>query len=366
MKNKVDAAFASQIIHAIEEVCGHGINFISPDGTIFSSSDEARIGDFHEIGYRAAQSGEVIEVSEDNEFDGTKKGVNIPIFYRSEVIAVIGISGEPDEVRKFTKLAERIALLLIREQELAELDRAQKQKNSFIIQSLTSGQITNRSYLETCLEELNLKHDRSFRIVLVRLDKRYNVRNVGLLERYIEKLFDCPEIVLYSYMYPNEYIALFDEHKNSLFIENLRRFAGEYREFLKVGVGDIRALDRLSHSYDNAVIAVKSIQKENAGFCLFDTLDMEILFGNIPEMNRSSYLSRTIKAISGEDKQLLRTYFEEDMSLQNTCERLFIHKNTLQYRLNHIHAITGYNPRKFRNAVILYLALKLEKQHPVS
>ncbi len=48
------------------------------------------------------------------------------------------------------------------------------------------------------------------------------------------------------------------------------------------------------------------------------------------------------------------------MSLLNTANRLFIHKNTLQYKLDRIHKLCGYNPRKFRDANILYLALKLK------
>ncbi|MFR4713912.1 MAG: helix-turn-helix domain-containing protein [Blautia wexlerae] len=47
------------------------------------------------------------------------------------------------------------------------------------------------------------------------------------------------------------------------------------------------------------------------------------------------------------------------MSLHNTCEKLFLHKNTLQYKLNHIYRKTGLNPRRFKDAVLLYLAGKL-------
>ena len=47
------------------------------------------------------------------------------------------------------------------------------------------------------------------------------------------------------------------------------------------------------------------------------------------------------------------------MSLVAVCERLYLHKNTLQYRLNRIRKVTGLNPRDFEDAVILYLGLKL-------
>ena len=48
------------------------------------------------------------------------------------------------------------------------------------------------------------------------------------------------------------------------------------------------------------------------------------------------------------------------MSLKQTAEALYLHKNTLQYRLNRIARETGYNPRVFTDAARLYLALKLD------
>lgn len=50
---------------------------------------------------------------------------------------------------------------------------------------------------------------------------------------------------------------------------------------------------------------------------------------------------------------------EERKSLKKTCEETFLHKNTVQYRLNQIYKKCGCNPREFRDAVRLYLALKM-------
>ena len=49
------------------------------------------------------------------------------------------------------------------------------------------------------------------------------------------------------------------------------------------------------------------------------------------------------------------------MSLSAASRKLYIHKNTLQYKLNHIAEKTGWNPRRFQDAVLLFLALELQK-----
>lgn len=49
------------------------------------------------------------------------------------ILGVVGISGEPDEVRKFTKLVRSIVLLLTEELNTQqEREKKKKQKNQFI------------------------------------------------------------------------------------------------------------------------------------------------------------------------------------------------------------------------------------------
>lgn len=56
-----------------------------------------------------------------------------------------------------------------------------------------------------------------------------------------------------------------------------------------------------------------------------------------------------------QEYQHLRTYFANNLSLKATVEALFLHKNTIQYQLNRIWKRTGYNPRIFQDAVVLYI-----------
>ena len=57
--------------------------------------------------------------------------------------------------------------------------------------------------------------------------------------------------------------------------------------------------------------------------------------------------------------EFLKTYYDADMSLKGTAEKLFLHVNTVQQRLNRIAEKTGMNPRNFRDAVLMWLALNV-------
>lgn len=80
--------------------------------------------------------------------------------------------------------------------------------------------------------------------------------------------------------------------------------------------------------------------------------------------SKISYMLRTLllQGLASEDLQILKVYYSQDMSLQKTCELLNMHKNTLQYRLNRIREICGYDPRRFREGVSLYTAVCVQAE----
>ena len=112
----------------------------------------------------------------------------------------------------------------------------------------------------------------------------------------------------------------------------LADFTANCGALLSIAVGKKCQLFQLSLSYQSALTALKE---------------------------KNAYLQKTISALSDEEKNLLQTYFEANMSLLGTSQKLFLHKNTVQYKLNHIYQKCGLNPRVFKDAVLLYLALQL-------
>lgn len=71
------------------------------------------------------------------------------------------------------------------------------------------------------------------------------------------------------------------------------------------------------------------------------------------------YIRRTLGHLNKELLETLRIFLEKDMSLAESSRALFIHRNTLTYRLDRITELTGYNPRRLNGAVHLFMALWL-------
>ena len=71
---KLDKSLAFQVVNTIKDTCGQDINFIDKQGMIFASTNADRIGTFHAIGHKAAQTEQTIEVFQMMIFPDHKKG----------------------------------------------------------------------------------------------------------------------------------------------------------------------------------------------------------------------------------------------------------------------------------------------------
>lgn len=356
MAEQLDQRTAQQIVDTVKEVCGHNINFIRPDGIITASTDPERVGTYHEIGQQAARTGQTIEVTEDDSFYGSRKGINMPFSYHGETVAVIGISGEPDEVRRFALLAQRIIQLLLRERELDTQSHDKLAQIGYVVRSLCQGQEINHDFLVDFLEKYGLPKTAKYRTISIRLNSRYHPANSGMIEQKILQCIRITDSPLHTFVYPAEYLQILEEKKWQKWSYAYEKLAASYGEILNVGVGSAQILERQNLSYEHAKLAIRA----GVGpFALYDRLDIEILLGGIPKELAESYLEKTVQDMDEKEKHVLRVYFEHEMSLKESAEALFIHKNTMQYQLDKIAKDTGYNPRKFRDAAALYMGLKL-------
>ena len=354
----ITRTLAQQIVNTVKDLCGQNVNFIDCSGTIFASTDEARIGTFHEIGQQAAQSGSVIEVRENDRYTGTQEGVNLPVYHNHKMIAVIGISGNPDEVRKYAKLAERITRLLIREKELDAFNRSEAEKKSYVIRALIEQEDIHPEYLRENLSKWNISEKKNWQLLRLKLNETESLSFSPSLDSSIQKLLLKLDCQLFTFVYPDEYLAVMDSEVFHRQRTLLTDFAQKYTDSLCIAVGNPVLIHNLSDSAFSAEIALKSLPS-GKNYAEAAGLDLELILASVNSRNKKVFLEKTLSKLSQEDLELLRIYFSCDMSLKKTCEVTFLHKNTIQYRLNQIHRKCGYNPREFQDAVRLYLALKM-------
>ena len=92
---------ATNILYQMKDIINQDLNYINIDGTIIASTDPKRVGTFHAASLECIRKGKQVTIEYDNQYIGSKKGINMPIYFDESIIGVIGITGDKEEVSKF-------------------------------------------------------------------------------------------------------------------------------------------------------------------------------------------------------------------------------------------------------------------------
>lgn len=98
-----------------------------------------------------------------------------------------------------------------------------------------------------------------------------------------------------------------------------------------------------------------------AVFAVWD-LALERLLHSIGEQERKRFLNELSPVPFWQDGELRRTlhaFLEQNLNVSETARRLFLHRNTLIYRLDRLKQETGLDVRRFDDALLVKLALLL-------
>lgn len=92
---------------------------------------------------------------------------------------------------------------------------------------------------------------------------------------------------------------------------------------------------------------------------------LPVLLNQFKDGWQKEELSRTINKLDAEDnrgilRKTLFAWFDNNMQAIATSQALFIHRNTLEYRLHKIAEITQLDLAKTDDKVLLYIALNIE------
>ena len=161
------------------------------------------------------------------------------------------------------------------------------------------------------------------------------------------------------------------------------RSVAEYAEFLmqsvyeetgvKIGVfigGTVENAVDLASSFTQAVSAHRMNDEVNgsSGVHSFKEFIMVKMLEDLPKFKLSEYLGMLLDSSAREifdDREMVETaegFFESGLNVSETARKLYLHRNTLNYRLDKIEKATGLNIRKISDAItfrIITVILKL-------
>ena len=142
-----------------------------------------------------------------------------------------------------------------------------------------------------------------------------------------------------------------------------------------VGIGETKhTLGQLGESYAEArrAMEVGHVFNPAQSIHVFHRLMLERFLMNVSREEGQHYHSllfnrKTAKLFNEEMLQTIDMFFRKDLNLSDTARQLFIHRNTLVYRLDKVQRLTGLDLRHFDDAVtfkILYVLKRCGQERP--
>ncbi len=136
-----------------------------------------------------------------------------------------------------------------------------------------------------------------------------------------------------------------------------------------IGIGTVAGhLRELADSYKEAQVAIEvgKVFDTEKSIINYENLGIGRLIYQLPTTLCEIFLSEVFKknSIDTLDQETLFTinkFFENNLNVSETSRKLFVHRNTLVYRLEKIKKLTGLDLREFDDAIIFKVALMVKK-----
>lgn len=385
--------YAQSIVEKTKNLLGKNINIMNSLGIIVGSKDKSRIDTFHQGAYEVIKTGKEIEITSEqaSKLEGVKPGLNLPIYLNDNIVGVVGITGEPDEVRPFGQLLKISVETMLQQFFLLEQLRMEQNAKELYVHDIINGNFQDKNMF--LAKGAVLEYDMS----LPRLALTIKVYDIALnspknlngnlevtAQEKREKILECIRSVfsnpqhMISHNGSSYYIILFVPKKNHSetikqeikeIVNKLSKKVEEYSINFCVGVGSFYdGLDGLRRSYKEAVKAIQILDKKHIDplpkIVFAQDLSLEMMLAVTPDEIINIYKSQVLTKEGAEvllkDGKLintLRAYFSSDLNISKAAEKLKVTRNTVGSRLNKIKTLTGLTPSDFNDAVKLKVLL---------
>ena len=175
-------------------------------------------------------------------------------------------------------------------------------------------------------------------------------------------------------------IAVVKQITHSTTTEEIEKIAQAMENLLKselclktvIGFGTVAEhLRNLADSYKEAqtAIDVGKVFDTEKSIINYENLGIGRLIYQLPTTLCNIFLAEVFKknSIDSLDQETLFTinkFFENNLNVSETSRKLFVHRNTLVYRLEKIRKLTGLDLREFDHAIVFKVALMVHKYLP--
>ncbi len=327
------------------------------------------------------ENGVVISCSDLSKMGAIRQGVHEELPFTGEVMAIGGYTyrymgvNQKNEYAVFVegedKMAEKMSkLLAVSLGNIKSLYDEKYDKGSFIKNIIIDNILPSDIYIKSKELHFNIEEQRI--VFLIKFFGKTDMMPFEMLQNmFPDKSHD------YVISVGEHDIVLVKELKPGTDMKEIEHIATNISDTLstefytKVAIGISTIVDNikdLSKAYQEAQVALEvgKVFETEKNIISYENLGIGRLIYQLPTTLCEMFLQEVFKKGSLEslDRETLMTiqcFFENNLNVSETSRKLFVHRNTLVYRLEKIRKLTGLDLREFEHAITFKVALMVRK-----
>ena len=344
------------IIHQMRDAVDRVIGVIDESGTVVSCSELGIIGEQRQSIKEALAYSAGLVVS--GGFTYRAVGSNVKPDY------VVFVEGE-DKYAEKTSMLISISLVNIKSLYDEKYDKASFIKN-IILDNILPSDIYIRS------KELHFDPEAVRVVYLI----RFYGKAEGVPFDMIQNIFP-DKSKDYVISVGEQDIVLVKEYRQNIDAKTIEKVAkqmedtiiSEFYTKVSIGIGSpVENIKDLSRSFKEAQVAIEvgKVFDTEKNIINYENLGIGRLIYQLPTTMCEMFLQEVFRKGSFDslDRETLMTiqcFFENNLNVSETSRKLFVHRNTLVYRLEKIRKLTGLDLREFEHAITFKVAMMVKK-----
>lgn len=344
------------VLYQMQEAIDRTIGVVDEAGEVICSTESSHLGDMH------PDVADQLPVSDETFVRG---GYTYAPFYTEQQGSYAAYVEGSDEASAHYAALIAVGFKNILQYHDEKYDRANFVKN-VVMENILPGDIHAKA------RELRFNTDVTHVVLLIRVTagteiSAYEIVSGLFLDRQKDFVFNVNES---DTVLVKEIRAGIDEKDvEKLAASIIDTLSGEHYINAVVGIGSQSDnIKDLAASYKEAQIALEvgKVFDSEHGIISYNHLGIGRLVYQLPTTLCQMFLKEVFKqgSIESLDEETLFTihrFFENNLNVSETSRGLFVHRNTLVYRLEKIKKLTGLDLREFDDAIVFKVALMVKR-----
>ncbi|MGG1674853.1 CdaR family transcriptional regulator [Neobacillus sp. NRS-1170] len=351
---------ASNIVEQTMIRLNRNINIMNDKGMIIASGDQNRLYQLHFGAMEVLKTGKPLIIDQNNQrhWEGSLPGINLPIKFQERIIGVIGITGVPEEIMEFGELVKMITEMMIQQSFIAEQLEWKQRLKEQVFEELLKDHIQEES-IKQRLNLIDIKIVPPFQVAVI--ETAQNPLKRSELLQLLEGIFNKKHALI-GFLNVNRIFLLFLNQPEAALKQKLITVLnqlGAHNIAVRIGLGStVMAETQVRHSYHEALKALQFGSMEQ-NLISFTEIETKALLDSLDERAKRLYQNRILGKLSDKLIETLEHFFKCNQNIGECAKTMYIHRNSLIYRLKKIRELTGLDPQKLNDAVALQLAVWL-------